>query len=412
MKKTIFVHVDTRYGIPKSPSTYRLPLSKASLPTLDLLASQGECGRLGLQNNDRPFTGAFALMALLGCDPYKWYTGPGAFEGANLEVVLGKHDVAFLCDLVTLRAQEGWGDEKKLGPQLIMDDPESGGIEQEEAREFLDAINDQLVLENIQIYCGRGHRHLLVWAGGEGKIVCRNPCEAVGQSIDTYLPVGDGSHILRELMEASRVILRHHEANRDRLEEGKKPANCLWLWGPGRTMEWPNLVERWSLQGLVFSSDGPYRGVALALGLQPYEVAQGEEDEGEWLQKLATTACQAIQKKDFVCLHIPLPHQSKEEGDKGNDEGLVQSLERIDTHVIEAIKKAGAGIPDGLQLMVCCTSMPLEKDGGQGGWAPYLFYTTGEEHAHENAVHFTEEDMTERPFRDASKFLERLIAKQ
>ena len=100
------VHVD---GIP----SYRFPelggqtvLHSAQTPHLDHLATQGEMGRLGIPEEPRPFTGGMALLALLGYDTKKWFMGPGTFEAMNLEVVLERHDVAFLCHLVTLRGQE------------------------------------------------------------------------------------------------------------------------------------------------------------------------------------------------------------------------------------------------------------------------------------------------------------------
>ncbi|MDR4486468.1 MAG: hypothetical protein R3B83_02930 [Nitrospirales bacterium] len=65
------------------------------------------------------------MLALLGYKQPKCYVG-SIVVAAGLEVKLEKHDVAFLCDLVTLRSQEGWGEGKKLGPQLIMDDIAGG----------------------------------------------------------------------------------------------------------------------------------------------------------------------------------------------------------------------------------------------------------------------------------------------
>jgi 2,3-bisphosphoglycerate-independent phosphoglycerate mutase len=98
-----------------------------------------------------------------------------------------------------------------------MDDISGGGLQTEEARELIDAINEQLVSENIQFYLGQHARHLMVWVGGNAKIGCGNPQEAIGKPIDTYLATGEGAQILRELMEASRMILQHHPVNQERV---------------------------------------------------------------------------------------------------------------------------------------------------------------------------------------------------
>ena len=97
---------------------YRTAPGGSDTPHLDDLARHGELGRLGVPKESRPFAGELALVSLLGYDSQKWYTGPGAYEGINLEVVLDRNDVAFLCDFVTLRAEDGWGDGKKLGASL------------------------------------------------------------------------------------------------------------------------------------------------------------------------------------------------------------------------------------------------------------------------------------------------------
>ncbi|MES4786215.1 MAG: hypothetical protein C4294_10745, partial [Nitrospiraceae bacterium] len=74
----------------------------------------------------------------------------------------------------------------------------------------------------------------MVWVGGKARANCIDPQEVVGKPIAESLPTGDGSDILRKLMEASLIILRDHPVNDQRLEGGLKPANCLWLWGQGR----------------------------------------------------------------------------------------------------------------------------------------------------------------------------------
>ena len=44
-----------------------------------------------------------------------------------------------------------------------MDDATAGLIDTQQARELIEAINEQLGSETIQFYPGSGHRHLMVW---------------------------------------------------------------------------------------------------------------------------------------------------------------------------------------------------------------------------------------------------------
>jgi 2,3-bisphosphoglycerate-independent phosphoglycerate mutase len=147
-----------------------------------------------------------------------------------------------------------------------MEDATAGLIETEQARELLEAVNEQLGSESIQFYPGSGHRHLMVWVGGKSRAMCLDPQPLVGRSIADALPSGDGADVLRKIMDAAFFILRDHPVNEEREQEGLKPANCLWLWGQGRAAVWPPLPERYQIAGVVVSSSDVHRGVGVCAG--------------------------------------------------------------------------------------------------------------------------------------------------
>ncbi len=78
-----------------------------------------------------------------------------------------------------------------------MEDDTSGGIGTEEARELIDAINEQIGSGTIQFYAGNAHRHLMVWVGGTTQVICHDPHMALGQDVSAYLPVGNGSVVAK-----------------------------------------------------------------------------------------------------------------------------------------------------------------------------------------------------------------------
>lgn len=411
MKKTIMVHID---GIPTHPLEEldrRTVLQTARTPHLDDLTRQGEFGRLGLPKDSRPFTGELAFLSLLGYDSLKWFSGPGAFEGMNLEVVLDRHDVAFLCDFVTLRAEDGWGDGKKLGAALVMDDVTGGGLETEEARELIDAINEQLVSENIQFYLGHHSRHLMVWVGGNAKIGCRPPREAIGQPIDRYLATGEGAQILCELMEASRVILQHHPVNQERVNAGLKPANCLWLWGQSKPVELSPLQERWPIQGVVVSPSGPYRGVGLASGLKSVKVEDVGENESEWLGRMGDLAAKILEKQNLACLHIPFSALAVSQGLSTQASMFVESLQQIDEHLIGPLRKLCAGTGD-VRLFVVATSNGSTSPEGTHPPSPYVLYEGQKAEEQPSTMAFTEQEASRRPLHNATTFFERFFEKK
>ena len=89
-----------------------------------------------------------------------------------------------------------------------------------------------------------------------------------GKSIEPFLPNGEGSDILKELMEASWIVLRNHPVNVEREETGIHPANCLWLWGAGKAMEFPSWTDRWSMTGLTISTVDLHLGVGMCAGFE------------------------------------------------------------------------------------------------------------------------------------------------
>jgi 2,3-bisphosphoglycerate-independent phosphoglycerate mutase len=410
VKKTIMVHID---GVPTHSFEELGPRTvwqAATIPHLDHLARQGELGRLGIPKESRPFAGELAFFSLLGYDTQKEYAGPGAFEGMNLEVVLDRNDVAFICDFVTLRTGDDWGDGKKLGSALVMDDVSGGGLETEEARELIDAINEQLVSENIQFYLGHQARHLMVWVGGNAKIGCRNPQEALGQSIDPFLATGEGSQILRELMEASRVILRHHPVNQERVSAGLKPANCLWPWGQSKPVELTPLKERWPIQGAVVSPSGPYRGVAMASGLHVVKVEDQDENEPDRLRNMAGLATKILEKQDLACLHVPFSSGLPDQGPAALASTCVERLEQIDEYLIGPLRQS-CGETDDVRLFVVATpsANKSEEEAHLPTW--YVLYQGPRAGGESSTLTFKDQEVSAHPLHNAANFFERLFGK-
>src|SRR5512147_741662 len=260
LMKYVIVHAGGMADQPRQELGGRTPLQASSTPHLDRLAQSGELGRLVIPADGLLYSSGLSSTAILGYEPKKYYQGPGPLEAASLGITVGENDVVYLCTMVTLKGEQpaggksGTGDLKKLGPHIVMDDATAGLITTEEARELIDAVNEQLGSEMIQFYPGTGHRHLMVWVDGKSRAVCTDPQSLVSRSIGDGLPKGDGADILRKLMDASLLILRDHPVNDDRRDAGNKPANCLWLWGEGRAIPWPSLAERFDVSGVVISS--------------------------------------------------------------------------------------------------------------------------------------------------------------
>ena len=399
--KYVIVHAGGMADHPQPELGGRTPLQASSTPNLDRLAQIGELGRLLTPMDGVRHGSGLIGAAILGYDPKKFYPGPGPFEAASLGVSVSEHDVVYRCTMVTLRPESGKGGEiKKLGAHVIMDDATAGLIETEEARELIEAINEQLGSETIQFYPGAGHRHLMVWVNGKPRAVCNDPQTILGQSIADALPTGDGADILRKLMDAAHLILRDHPVNDDRLAGGKKPANCVWLWGEGRAVMWPSLVEKYDIAGAVVATSDVYRGVGISAGLEavdPDRLADGD------LRTKATVALEELAKKDFVYVHAELT----DEVIHGTDiKAKVHGIEEFDRNLVGPLVDGLAKQGPYRFLIIC--------DHAEDPQSP-AFYTFGEGGitGSETGRRFTEADAlaTNMPTRDATKFVNKFFSK-
>ena len=410
--KHVILHADGMADHPRKELGGRTPLQAASTPHLDRLAQGGELGLLtAVLDSIRQGSGLMGT-AILGYDPKKYYQGPGPLEAASLGVAVGEHDVVYRCTMVTLRADAqsgskgGLNEIKKLGPHVVMDDATAGLISTEEARELIEAINEQLGSEMIQFYPGLGHRHLMVWVNGKSRAICTDPQLLVGRSIADALPTGDGSDILWKLMEASFQILRDHSLNDERQEAGQKSANCLWLWGQGRAIPWPSLSERLKMSGVVISQSDVHRGLGITAGL---EAVDGARLAGADLRTQAAVTLDELKKKDFAYVHVELP----DEVVYGSDvPAKVKGIEAVDRELVgpllDGLAKLGAH-----RIAAFCDLGNVHH--GQAAEAPgfFAYRDSAAAVAAGAGRRFTEDDARAStvPPRDATKFVVRLFAK-
>jgi 2,3-bisphosphoglycerate-independent phosphoglycerate mutase len=380
----------------------RTPLQASSTPNLDRVAQVGELGRLLIPMDGVRHGSGVIGAAILGYDPRKFYPGPGPLEAASLGVSVAEHDVVYRCTMVTLKPEGGKGGGiKKLGPHVIMDDATAGLIETEEARELIEAINEQVGSETIQFYPGAGHRHLMVWVDGKPRALCTDPQTILGQSIADALPTGDGADILRKLMDTAHLILRDHPVNGERIAAGKKPANCVWLWGEGRAVMWPSLAEKYDIVGAMVATSDVYRGIGISAGLEAVDPDRlGDGD----LRTKAEVALEELAKKDFVYVHAELT----DEVIHGSDvKAKVHGIEEFDRNLVgplvEGLAKQGP-----YRFLIIC-------DHAEDPQSP-AFYTFGEKGIAASETvgrRFTEDDAlaTDIPARDATKFVNKFFSK-
>ena len=405
---TIIIHGDGMAGLPFVESDHKTPLQLASTPALDRMATQGEFGTLKPLPDAPMFAGDVTHLALLGYNPKKYYSGPGPFVGAGLDVVLGPQDVAFISSLVTLGASPSRGDGKKIGAHVVLEDDTAGGISTEDARELIDAVNEQLGSEGIQFYAGTGHRHLMVWVGGIGRMTCHDPHFVVGQEVGAFLPSGDGADIINELMEAARIILRAHPVNRERESAGFNPANGLWIWGPGQSVELPSLKERIGVTGATISKADLHLGISRCAGMSCVNVENREGSTNKGLAGYGTEALKLCRQVPLVYVHVQEPADPVDSYWKEK----VKRIELFDQEVIAPVLKGLTDLGD-FRLLVVCNPWAGGLDGTVNVQTPYVLLESGKAREKATPLQFTElaASASSSGAKDAFRFLEEWFPK-
>ncbi len=394
----------------------KTPLQAADTPNMDALVRAGEVGIMAVPS-DGPVEGQEAMtLGVLGYDPRKYPVGPAPFEAAGLGVALGEQDVAFRCSMVTLRAPATPGAQpsgspypemKKLHPQAVMDEDSAGAITTEEARDLIDAVNEQIGSESVQFYPGEGHRHFMIWVGGKAKVQCTDPHEVLGQPIGNYLPTGDGGDILRKMMEAALIIVGTHPVNDQRVDAGLKPANCLWLWGQGRAPKLPTVADRFGIAGTVLATSDLVRGVCVSAGLETVGPEEFSSDGEPDFTSQAQRALKELEKKDFLYVHAAVSH-AEGRPKAASDEAAAFDQNMVGV-LIDGLKKFG----EYRLLLVGEQWMPTGKPARPVTPALYAFVQSATR-GQGQARGFNEPDAeaAQSGARDATKMVARLLGKK
>jgi 2,3-bisphosphoglycerate-independent phosphoglycerate mutase len=166
------------------------------------------------------------------------------------------------------------------------------------------------------------------------RVNCTPPQDIAGEKVLDHLPRGEGEQILGEIIKASVEILGLHPINEERLREGLKPANGIWLWGQGRSANLPRFTPKYGLTAAIVAAVELVKGLGYSLGMEVVEVpgATGYLDTN-YLGK-AQAALKALERHDLVLLHVEAPDEASHEG---NLEAKIKAIEDLDQKMVGPI---------------------------------------------------------------------------
>lgn len=312
---------------PISDRRNKTALQLANTPNMDFISTSGTKGIVKTIPEKMDAGSDIAILSILGYDPARYYTGRGPLEAMGMHISLDKEDIAFRCNLIAEK-------EGKI------EDYSGGHITNEEAKELIKVLNEEFKAkeeEEIKFYPGLSYRNILVLKSydlkKEEEIGCAPPHEIIGTSVDENLPK---EGILREIILRSKQVLDAHEINIRRVEENKKKANMVWLWGRGRKPSIPEFSEMYGVRGSVISAVYIVKGIGRCAGLDVIDVpgATGYIDTN--YAGKAEYALRSLEDMDFVFVHVEAPDEASHVGDI---DMKVKAIEDFDELVVGNVLK-------------------------------------------------------------------------
>lgn len=380
--KYLIVLADGMADYPVPELNGKTPLQVSNKPNMDRLAQQGEVGLVRNVPPGMPPGSDVANLAVMGYDPRRYYTGRSPLEAISIGVEMAPADVSFRCNLVTLS-------NAPAVEERIMADYSAGEITTSEAEVLIKDLAKALNSNAITFYPGISYRHLMVWRNGPSKCNLTPPHDISDRPIGAYLPRGESSEILLDLMKQSWTILENHPVNQRRKDAGLHPANSIWFWGEGRKPNISSFTEKYGLKGSVISAVDLAKGLGIAAGLKVIDVPGATGNIHTNFRGKAVAALEAFKAgDDFVYLHIEAPDEA---GHQGDLQTKIKAIERIDAEVLEVILSKLPKIATDFKVMLLPDHpTPLSLKTHVADPVPFVIYQAGKNSVQSSTAVFDE----------------------
>ena len=310
------------------PQGGKTPFYVAKKPTIDYLASEGSCGVLDpISPGVRPGSDT-AHLALFGYDPYRYYTGRGAFEALGAGIDPKPGDVAFRTNLATVD-DSGVVLDRRAGRYIA---PEEVKAVEEAMRAIGEEVGRKYGVEVVYKSTVE-HRGVLVLRGPVSHRVSDTDPHKVGASIQKAAPLDNSkeaaltAEVVNELTRRFSEAAKGLEVNKARRLSGKLPINAILLRGGGYMPEIEPIRQRYNVRAAAIAGVALIRGVAKAVGMDVYTAPGLGGTKDDVFEDAVNMAVEMMGRYDVVFLHVKGTDSTSHDGDF---QGKVSVVERLD----------------------------------------------------------------------------------
>jgi len=345
---------------------------------MNRLAKAGRTGRLVTVPEGFPPGSEVANTAILGYDLNKVYEGRGPLEAASIGYEMQPDDFAIRCNIITL--EDG---------KIITHN--GGNLQTEDARVLIDYLNEHLAkpinekegCERVKFICGIQYRHLLVIKGGNKHIVCAPPHDHPNEEwkpllVKAEIPEAqETADLINDLILRSQELLAKHPYNLAKAAKGERQANSIWPWSGGYRPSMQTLMQQYPQvkTGAVISAVDLIQGIGKYAGLRIIKVpgATGLADTN--YEGKAQAAIDALQKDDFVFVHV---EATDEAGHDGDLELKLKAIDYLDQRLIKPIFEATEKMSEPVCIAILPDHpTPVEQRIHVNEPVPFIIYHKG-----------------------------------
>ena len=344
----------------------KTPMMVAKKPHIDALAAKAEVGLVRTVAPGLKPGSDVANMSVLGFDPHRFYTGRSPLEAASIGIDMKDSDVSLRTNLVTL------SDKGESFADKVIEDYCADDISTEEARQLIEAVQAAFGGGEYDFYTGVSYRHCLIWHGGTTELGNMTPPHDItGKVIGPHLSTAETARPLLEMMEKSFDLLKDHPVNKARVAAGRRPANCIWLWGEGKRPALRPFEALYGIKGGMVSAVDLLKGIANCAGMEVAEVpgATGYIDTD--FEGKAKAALDLLTRNDLVYMHFEAPDEC---GHRNEPENKVKAIEMIDSRVLPILEKGLEQYEDYKILLLPDHPTPIVTRTHASDPVPYLLY--------------------------------------
>ena len=344
----------------------KTPMMVAKKPHIDALAAKAEVGLVRTVAPGLKPGSDVANMSVLGFDPHRFYTGRSPLEAASIGIDMKDSDVSLRTNLVTL-SDKGEPFADKVIEDYCADDISTG-----EARQLIEAVQAAFGGGEYDFYTGVSYRHCLIWHGGTTELGNMTPPHDItGKVIGPHLSTAETARPLLEMMEKSFDLLKDHPVNKARVAAGRRPANCIWLWGEGKRPALRPFEALYGIKGGMVSAVDLLKGIANCAGMEVAEVpgATGYIDTD--FEGKAKAALDLLTRNDLVYVHFEAPDEC---GHRNEPENKVKAIEMIDSRVLPILEEGLEQYEDYKILLLPDHPTPIVTRTHASDPVPYLLY--------------------------------------